>query len=263
MADRQRGSGSRYVTVLLLLLGPCAGLVLGSGIHAYLGRTVAPWLTTASGAVPLALLVGLVVGVVLLVQGCSTRRVRVAAAIGLMALLGGVAIWWVALGRADLRRPAELRNECLVHVRDLVQALQSYAAEQGSWPASEEWQDALVAEVTPRTRRDAILRCPLAPKLSVAYAYNDRLSGIAYDAVTSPSEAVVVFESAAGPGASGGPELLPSRPRHYGGDNYGFADGSVRWVPREKAKELQWQPVLKKPAHGGKQEEEREDRPPD
>jgi len=251
VASRHRGVGTLYAALQLLVLGACAGLVLGSGIHAFLARTVDPWLTTASGAVPLALLVGLVVGVVLLVQGGSTRRARVAAGIGLLALLVGPVIWYMAMGRADLRRPSELRTECLEHVHDLVQALRSYAAEEGSWPASEEWQKALVAQVPARIRRDTILRCPSAPKVSVGYAYNDRMSGIAYDAVTSPSEVVVVFESAAGPGASGGPELLPRQPRHGNGDNYGFADGSVQWRPRNRAKGLQWEPVLKEPAEDG------------
>ena len=53
-----------------------------------------------------------------------------------------------------------------------------------------------------------------------------------------------------------GAGLLPEEPRHLGGDNYGFADGSVKWLPRTKlpdgtwAKEpdadwVIWEPVLK------------------
>jgi hypothetical protein len=46
---------------------------------------------------------------------------------------------------------------------------------------------------------------------------------------------VVVFESDAGKNAAGGPELLPDEPRHLGGDKYGFADGSARWLKRKPA----------------------------
>ena len=53
--------------------------------------------------------------------------------------------------------------------------------------------------------------------------------------------------------------MLPDRPAHFGGDNYGFADGHVQWVPRKKhpdgswSKEpdadwVIWEPVLKKGA---------------
>jgi len=80
-------------------------------------------------------------------------------------------------------------------------------------------------------------------------------------AVENPDLTLAIFESDAGWNAVGGPQLLPDEPRHFGGDNYGFADGSVRWLPRKKlgtdsrgnpiwAKEpdadwVIWEPVLK------------------
>ena len=45
---------------------------------------------------------------------------------------------------------------------------------------------------------------------------------------------------AEGPRAHGGPELLPDEPRHYGGDNYGFADGHTVWLPRKKSPDGTW-----------------------
>jgi hypothetical protein len=37
-----------------------------------------------------------------------------------------------------------------------------------------------------------------------------------------------------------GPELLPDEPRHFGGDNYAFADGAFRWIPRKRSQDGEW-----------------------
>jgi len=63
---------------------------------------------------------------------------------------------------------------------------------------------------------------------------------------------------------AGGPELLPDEPRHMGGDNYGFADGTVKWLARKKLPDgtrakapdadwLIWEPVLKDADEGATQ----------
>jgi hypothetical protein len=57
-----------------------------------------------------------------------------------------------------------------------------------------------------------------------------------------PKESTI-FESDVGWNAHGGRELLPEKPRHLvgghlGGDNYGFLEGSARWVKRGAAEGL-------------------------
>lgn len=53
-------------------------------------------------------------------------------------------------------------------------------------------------------------------------------------------ETVLVFESGSAVALAGGPELLPDEPRHFGGDNYGFADGSARWIRRKRLPDGTW-----------------------
>jgi len=121
----------------------------------------------------------------------------------------------------------------------------------------DEWSDwALSCDI----ESDSLL-CPAIRRLDCGYALNMNFGRYLNSAVENPDLTLAIFESDAGWNAVGGPQLLPDEPRHFGGDNYGFADGSVRWLPRKKlgtdsrgnpiwAKEpdadwVIWEPVLK------------------
>ncbi len=147
---------------------------------------------------------------------------------------------------------------CLSNMRELSRAISLYEEDHaGNFPLAGNWTEA----VLPYLRRSRYpFVCPEAPDAKCGYAYNRMVSGAASSRATDPGLTVVLFESDAGWDTAGGPELLPDVPRHFGGDNYGFADGSARFlVPRKKlpdgtwAKEpdadwVIWKPVLKKDA---------------
>lgn len=78
------------------------------------------------------------------------------------------------------------------------------------------------------------MRCPATSDSGGSYAFNSALAKVRQRALEQPSSVVVLFESDAGRGASGGRELLPGKPRHLGGDNYAFTDGQVEWLPRKR-----------------------------
>jgi len=154
------------------------------------------------------------------------------------------------------------RQGCLQEVEHLAEAVSMYLADNdGTFPPARTWARSLepclrarsLEPWLPSHLRLGSLRCANAPNVSPPYAFNSGVAGKHRGDLQAPQAVVVFFESDAGGNAVGGPELLPKKPRHMGGDNYGFADGAARWVPRSKAKELQWEPVLKEPAEGGNQ----------
>jgi prepilin-type processing-associated H-X9-DG protein len=79
-----------------------------------------------------------------------------------------------------------------------------------------------------------------------SYGMNARLSGVRVRNPESYPDLLVIYETAH-PGNSpyGGPGDVVSPPRHLGGNNYGFADGHVRWsakIPSFSTKQSTAQP---------------------
>ena len=74
-----------------------------------------------------------------------------------------------------------------------------------------------------------------------AYAMNAALAG-GTPAVPDPGRTVLFFECRPGAPPSGGPDLLPERPRHAGRYVIGFLDGHVESVPPENIRSLIWEP---------------------
>jgi len=65
--------------------------------------------------------------------------------------------------------------------------------------------------------------------------------------VPEPGRTVLFFECNFGGPPSGGPELLPPKPRHAGKYVIGFCDGHVDAVPPEKVNQLIWDPNVAPP----------------
>jgi len=232
--------------VAALVMAASAVLFLASGVQAYVGRTLLPWGLRLSPGPVLLFLIAVLGGVYLLVMPRLSLWFRVAGIGAFLVLLQGIGWWVAAAGEARWpMSPPERRVECLSHVKQLTEGLRMYADRYEVFPAPEQWEEAATAQVHGKTNAEKALHCPEVGERSVSYGYNGALAGVRPDALATPEQVPLVFESDAGWNAAGGPELLPKKPRHFGGDNYGFADGSVRWVPREKAKDLIWEPVLK------------------
>jgi hypothetical protein len=146
---------------------------------------------------------------------------------------------------------------CHAHMGALLSAMEAYLAEHGNlFPEGKGWCDLLLPYLGDRSA----FVCPAARNHECSYAYNSALARVAVDDLTDPRLTVVIFESDAGWNASGGPELLPTSPRHGrggGSDVVGFADWMShvtprarpilpgdRW-PRAYVEPLQWQPRLR------------------
>lgn len=120
---------------------------------------------------------------------------------------------------------------CLSNTKNIALAVQMYLADNDeAFPPAADWCDRLEVYIGNRD----VYRCPRAEGLDCGFAYNAALDEVSLDDVPHPARTIVIFESDAGWNASGGRELLPDEPRHEMGDNYGFADGSARWMERRR-----------------------------
>ena len=86
-----------------------------------------------------------------------------------------------------------------------------------------------------------VMTDPADEKGSRSYAMNAALAGKTL-AVPDPARTVLFFECRPGAPASGGPDLLPERPRHAGKSVIGFVDCHVMAVPPEDIRGLIWEP---------------------
>lgn len=136
---------------------------------------------------------------------------------------------------------------CIDKVKELCQANQCWAATyHGALPPADSWPELLLKsgllsgwENNPDPFYD-----PGESDVGRAYAMNALLDGKKLPDVRSPSETVMFFECRVGSPPSGGPELLPLKPRHEHAEKYviGFCDGHVEAVEHEKVNQLIWDP---------------------
>jgi hypothetical protein len=147
-----------------------------------------------------------------------------------------VAIALSFLGEARLYD--ERLTTCMGNVMRLSVATRMYLADyDGRYPDATSWSDALGPYVdggtaNGKTDRAGVFRCPEAPGLPCAYAFNRSLGGARSEAVNDPRKTVLIFESDRGWNAAGGPGILPREGRHLGRDVYGFVDGHGAYQPR-------------------------------
>jgi hypothetical protein len=164
----------------------------------------------------------------------SLGLVGITLALAVVSFLG-----LAATGSAHLRRfhRRSRKTQCLSNVKTVALALNMYATDYQVFPAPNRWSDLLDDYV----KNPGVYRCTDEPELRCAFAYNDRLAGVGLDLLANADKTISVFESDSGWNAHGGSDLLPYYPRHVTGDNYGFADGSVRWWAR-KSKTISGRP---------------------
>jgi hypothetical protein len=148
--------------------------------------------------------------------------------------LGGCSLLLVPLLLAVLfpvfarAREAARKAQCLSNVKNLALAVQMYQADWNVFPDGAQWCD-VTGEYTKGAQ---VYACPSAPAPRCAYAYNAALSRQAAASLPDPGQTIALFESDRGWDAAGDESLMCAKPRHLGGDNWGYADGHAQWWPR-------------------------------
>ena len=138
---------------------------------------------------------------------------------------------------ATAKQQAQSIN-CMSNVKQLSLAVRMYTADnKDQYPPATNWCDALRSYAGTTN----IFHCPA--DLSggrCSYAFNAQLAG-AEDGKVNPNT-VMIFEAAGGWNASGGRELLLTKPRHRRSVVVGFADGHVEQLPESQLSQLRWDP---------------------
>jgi hypothetical protein len=141
---------------------------------------------------------------------------------------------------SQARGKAQQAN-CLSNVRQLSLGVLMFAEDhQGKLPNADRWAD----EIMPYVHDKNVFRCPVQREKDAisGYAFNRALSGRNTAEIGNPADMVVIFESDQGWNASGDISALPAEPRHNRGEDYGFVDGHAKWVARDNAASLVWDP---------------------
>lgn len=86
------------------------------------------------------------------------------------------------------------------------------------------------SKIMPYIKNEAIFTCPDDPKGTLSYSFNGQLAGKNMAKVSDPSKLVLVYEGKGG----------TLNFRHDGKANVAFADGHVRRITKEEAKNLVW-----------------------
>jgi len=146
-----------------------------------------------------------------------------------------------AMGPAfDQARERARQEACQSNLKQLCLAVIMYAQDHDETLPDADWANG----IQPYTKNAQILICPSRPDLPVGYAFNEALVGFQMGAIARPAETVMLFESDLGGDTPvGGPDALCQQAPHNGGVDLGFADGHVKWVTLDEARDLLAQPV--------------------
>ncbi len=141
-----------------------------------------------------------------------------------------------ALGRAKLNAMEKTQTiQCVNNMKQLGLAVRMYSLDhEDHYPTATNWCSLIQADVmSPKP-----FQCPLHPERRCAFAFNEKLSGLA-DTNFSPNT-VMIFESELGWNGAGGAEQLKS----HGHPKYLIvtADGSVLQIEKSKLDTLRWEP---------------------
>jgi prepilin-type processing-associated H-X9-DG protein len=113
-----------------------------------------------------------------------------------------------------------------------------YAQEhKGQLPTADQWVDQC-AKYWPANK----LADPADPYGGRAIAMNAKVAGVSVKSIRDPGRTVLFFECANRAPPAGGPENLPTQPRHGPGFNICFCDGTVAAMPPPTIKNLNWDP---------------------
>ena len=192
-------------------------------------------------------LVGLVLGIVALIKinrsggrlsgnGMATAGICASAILLLLTPIFA-ALLLPALAKAQQKAQSVA---CMNNVKQLALAAKMYADDnKNQFPPAATWCDAIQSYVG----SEQPFKCPAARSDERSnYALNARLAGTAENKIEVAATTVLIFETDGGWDVSGGPELLPNRPRHGRAVGVAFADGHVEMVPESRLKSLRWDP---------------------
>ncbi|MHB0998317.1 MAG: DUF4190 domain-containing protein [Armatimonadota bacterium] len=202
-------------------------------------------------------IVGIVLGIISLVQinrspgslkGSGIAAAGIITSILLMSIMAVNCIPMFARSQEETNL-----TYCLTNMKKINMAMLAYSADYNDhFLLSNRWNDV----ITDYNITQSNLHCPSEKTPGPSYAMNRLLSGASVENIVSPPPDEIVqydvpsvYDSMPGVNHAGGPELLPSPPRHSESRSvFGFADGHCLPLSQEDRYRLRlrWDPA--KPA---------------
>ena len=208
------------------------------------GLAVASLILGFLGFCGLTAIVGLILGIVALVQisksegrlkgqGLAIAGIIISAVF--LLLLPALVLPAVSKGKAKVQGIA-----CLSNVQQINLAVIMHAqANTNTCPPAATWCDAVQGSLI----SGSAFQCLAGDKTHRChYAFNAKLGGLAMDEIKNPAQTVMIFETDGGWNLSGGSELRPKKSRHGRSIVVGFADGHTEMVDESRLAQLQWEP---------------------
>lgn len=129
---------------------------------------------------------------------------------------------------------------CRSNLKQLSAALLMYAQDfDETLPPARRWGDSAV-DYLPDTPGEIVFRCP-SSDTSYGFAFNRALDQIPLVRIGTPESMVLLLETdATNRNALGEQSSLPNPPRHYGGVNIAYANGTVKWASGNTQERLPW-----------------------
>lgn len=153
----------------------------------------------------------------------------IAAVIGILAAF--LFPFW-ARAREEVRQAS-----CMSSLKQIGFAFEMYSRDHGGrFPPPGNWNKPILDDYMHRFRDF----CLSARDGKPTYAMNLSLKDMTVRQVEDTEHTMMVYESVTGWNLAGGPELLPSRPRHSGGNNFCFVDGHCKWHKYTRKSDLRW-----------------------
>ena len=131
------------------------------------------------------------------------------------------------------------RRACQSNLKQIALGIAQYTQDYDEkYPLAKPWIDI----VQPYVKSEAIFNCPSIPKgKRYGYAYNSKLSNKPGQAIFSISQTVSVYETSVLKRNAYGIGENPAF-RHFGGANYAFADGHVKWMAKSRIPSFKLKP---------------------
>ena len=151
--------------------------------------------------------------------------------IAIISILAAILFPVFARARENARR-----SSCMSNMKQMGIGLMQYTQDYDEmFPPARQWSDALV----PYLKNEKLFHCPATK--NYGYAMNWKLSKLGLAHVNSPAQSVLIYESITQKRNHSG-EGKGIAFRHDNGTNFAFADGHIKWFPKNAAEK--WPNVL-------------------
>lgn len=160
---------------------------------------------------------------------------------GLAIAAGGLCLLgWKQVSPQDAESQRAAAQACFANQKQVAVALMMYTQDYDeTYPRK---ATSYKAQIMPYVKNQQVFHCPLDAPNVVSYTFNPNLAGMTIVSIVSPSQTVLLYEG----------KNMQMNFRHEGRAIVAYADGHVKMISPDEAKNLFWYPAGKTPKPAAK-----------